>query len=156
MTLPNARLNVQKKQKNSYSGKKKRHTIKDQIVIDGLSKKIICVHETTGNTHDFALFKQSKLPILEDIFVVVDKGYLGICDIHKNTILPYKRSKNHPLTPEQKLFNSNLSKVRIVIEHVNRRVKRFKILQQRYRNKQRKHFLRFSLICGLYNFELRF
>ncbi|MCL2518281.1 MAG: IS5/IS1182 family transposase, partial [Oscillospiraceae bacterium] len=36
------------------------------------------------------------------------------------------------------------------------RIKRFKILQLRYRNKQRKHFLRVSLICGIYNYELMF
>ncbi|MDR2360932.1 MAG: IS5/IS1182 family transposase, partial [Oscillospiraceae bacterium] len=41
-------------------------------------------------------------------------------------------------------------------EHVNRRIKRFKILQMRYRNKQRKHLLRLSLICGIYNCELQF
>lgn len=152
----NVKLNVQKKQKNSYSGKKKCHTIKDQIVIDGFLKKIICVVETVGSTHDFELFKQSKLPICKDILVIVDKGYLGICNIHKNTVLPYKKSKKHPLTLEQKRFNHKLSKIRIVIEHVNRRIKRFKILQLRYRNKQRKHLLIFSLICGIYNFELRF
>ncbi len=28
--------------------------------------------------------------------------------------------------------------------------------QYRYRNKQLKHLLRFSLICGLYNYELGF
>ena len=55
-----------------------------------------------------------------------------------------------------KAFNSYLSKYRIRIEHVNRRIKRFKILQMRYRNKQRKHLLRLSLISGIYNFELRF
>ncbi|MCL2707465.1 MAG: IS5/IS1182 family transposase, partial [Dehalococcoidia bacterium] len=33
---------------------------------------------------------------------------------------------------------------------------RFKIFQYRYRNKQRRHLLRFSLVCGLYNYELGF
>jgi hypothetical protein len=44
----------------------------------------------------------------------------------------------------------------MLIEHVNRRIKRFKILQIRYRNKQRKHLFRVSLICGIYNYELGF
>ena len=42
----------------------------------------------------------------------------------------------------------------IGIEHVNRHIKRFRIVSTRYRNKRRKFALRFSLICAIYNFEL--
>ena len=88
--------------------------------------------------------------------LIGDKGFQGINDVHSNSLIPYKKPRNGELTVEQKLFNSNLSKTRISIEHVNRRIKRFKILQMRYRNKQHKHLLRISLICGIYNFELWF
>ncbi|MDR1132131.1 MAG: hypothetical protein LBL15_06915 [Oscillospiraceae bacterium] len=70
--------------------------------------------------------------------------------------MPYKKPRNGELTAEQRVFNSILSKFRITIEHVNRRIKLFKILQILYRNKQRKHFLRVSLICGFYNFDSQF
>jgi hypothetical protein len=86
--------------------------------------------------------------------VVGDKGYQGINDLHENSLTPYKKPKGGKLTPEQKLFNSRLSRFRIFIEHVNRRIKRFKMFQCRYRNKQRKHHMRISLICGIHNFEL--
>ena len=85
-----------------------------------------------------------------------DKGYQGLPTLHVNALIPFKKLRKGELTPLQKAFNSNLSKYRIRIEHVNRRIKRFKILQMRYRNKQRKHLLRVSLFCGIYNFELRF
>ena len=98
------------------------------IVIDGLNGKIICVNEAKGAVHDFEIFKQSGIHILDNILLVGDKGFQGICAIHP-----------HSLT-----------------RHVNRRIKRFKILQIRYRNKQRKHLLRVSLICGIYNCELQF
>lgn len=152
----NAKLNAQKKQKESYSGKKKRHTIKDQIIINGLTGQIICINEDKGSVHDFELFKHSGIHIIEDIIAVLDKGYQGIKNIHLKSLIPFKKPRKGKLTAEQRLFNSNLSKFRIKIEHVNRRIKRFKILQHRYRNKQRKHLLRASLICGIYNFELRF
>lgn len=109
-----------------------------------------------GAVHDFELFKLSGVHLLEDILLVADKGYQGICDLHTFSLTPFKKPRKAELTPDQKTFNSSLSKFRIAIEHVNRRVKRFKILQYRYRNKQHKHFLRFSLICGFYNFELGF
>jgi len=94
--------------------------------------------------------------LLEDILLVADKGFQGICGLHAFSLTPFKKSRKGELTPEQKAFNSNLSKYRITIEHINRRIKRFKMLQYRYRNKQRKHLLRISLICGIHNFELRF
>ena len=90
------------------------------------------------------------------ILVLGDKGFQGICDIHTNSITPFKKPKNGELTAEQKLFNRKLSSFIVFIEHVNRRIKRFKILQMRYRNKQRKHLLRVSLVCGIYNYELGF
>ena len=126
------------------------------VIIDGLSGKIICVYEGKGSVHDFELFKQGDIHIIDFILLVGDKGFQGICDVHFNSLIPFKKPRKGELAAEQKLFNSNLSKFRILIEHVNRRIKRFKILQTRYRNKQRKHLLRVSLVCGIFNFELGF
>jgi len=126
------------------------------IVIDGLSGKIICVNEAKGSVHDFEIFKQSGIRLLDNILLIGDKGFQGICAFHALSLTPFKKPRKGELTPEQKAFNSTLSKFRMLIEHVNRRIKRFKILQYRYRNKQRKHLLRVSLICGIYNYELGF
>ena len=57
------------------------------------------------------------------------------------------------LTREQRLENRALSRRRIVIEHINRRLKIFKILSERYRNRGRRFGLRFNLICAIYNYE---
>ena len=126
------------------------------LVINGLTGEVICVHEEKGSVHDFEIFKQSGIHVLDDILLVGDKGFQGICAIHPRSLTPYKKPRRGDLTPEQKAFNRKLSKFRMLIEHVNRRIKRFKVLQIRYRNKQRKHLLRVSLICGIYNYELRF
>ena len=94
--------------------------------------------------------------MLDDILLVGDKGFQGIAEIHAFSVTPFKKPRGGELTPDQKAFNSNLSKFRIFIEHVNCCIKRFKMFQYRYRNKQRKHLLRISLICGIYNFQLGF
>ena len=94
--------------------------------------------------------------MIDFILFIGDKGFQGIANIHANSMIPFKKPRKGELTEEQKQFNSRLSKFRIFIEHVNRRIKRFKILQLRYRNKQRKHLLRFSLICGFHNYEIGF
>ena len=92
----------------------------------------------------------------EDILLVADKGFQGLCELHAFSLTPFKKPRKGQLTPEQKAFNRNLSKYRIAIEHVIRRIKRFKMFQYRYRNKQRKHLLRISLVAGIYNFDLGF
>jgi len=102
------------------------------------------------------IFKRSKTRFYKDTLVMGDKGFQGIKLYHANSVTPYKKPKNGQLNEYQKWFNSRIGSFRIRIEHVNRRIKRFKILQYRYRNKQRKHLLRISLVCGIYNYELRF
>jgi hypothetical protein len=102
------------------------------------------------------VYKQSGIEMLDDTLLVGDKGFQGICAFHAFSLTPFKKPKGGELTPEQKKFNSNLSKYRIRIEHVNRRLNCFKILKYCYRNKQKKHLLRFSLICGIFNYDLGF
>ncbi|KJV74373.1 IS5 family transposase ISOt6 [Orientia tsutsugamushi] len=46
----------QKKQKFYYSGKKKRHTLKTQIVVDKKMDQVICTDFSNGKKHDFRLF----------------------------------------------------------------------------------------------------
>jgi transposase len=93
--------------------------------------------------------------IIYGIVLLADSGYQGLLTLHANSLIPYKRSKNHPLTEDQKWFNRALSSERVVIEHVHARIKTFKIMSVRYRNRRRRHLLRMNLICGILNQELR-
>jgi uncharacterized protein YfbU (UPF0304 family) len=49
--------NRKNKQKRWYSGKKKSHTLKSQIVICAKTKKIIAVFVDCGRSHDFAMWE---------------------------------------------------------------------------------------------------
>lgn len=53
--------NSNNKQKYFYSGKKKRHTLKTQVVVDKKSQKVICTSFSNGKKHDFKLFKESNV-----------------------------------------------------------------------------------------------
>lgn len=68
----------QKGQRKFYSGKKKRHTLKSQIVVDKATKEIICVKTSEGKRHDFNLFKRSQLPIVRSTKAETDTGFQGI------------------------------------------------------------------------------
>jgi hypothetical protein len=89
------------------------------------------------------------------IKIKVDSGYQGLEKIHGNTELPRKSSKLHPLTAKEKKMNLKLSKVRVAVEHVIGKVKVFRIMSERYRNRRQYHGLRMGLICGIYNFEIK-
>lgn len=120
------------------------------------SKKIICTCFTNGKTHDFKLFKISKVAFKPQTKVLTDTGYQGIKKKHINSELPKKRSKKNPLTKEDKLYNRKISSDRVINENVISILKRFKIIADKYRNRRRRFGLRFNLISGIYNFELIF
>ncbi len=58
------------------------------------------------------------------------------------------------MTKEQKKYNRELNRLRGAVEHVNPRLKIFKILSYRYRNRHSKFGLRANLIAGIYNYEV--
>ena len=86
--------------------------------------------------------------------MVTDTGFLGLQKIHSNTSMPKKKSKKHPLTINDKKRNKKLSSERILNEHVIGRIKRFKIVADKYRNRRKRFGLRFNLISAICNFEL--
>jgi hypothetical protein len=148
-------LSVQKKQKDYYSGKKKYHTIKTQILLNQKTKEILCIAQGKGHIHDFRLFKESiGQAIHRKIGLLADSGYQGIQKLHAKSRVPKKSSKKCPLTKAEKKENRLLSIERIRIENINAKIKVFKVFSQKYRNRRKRHLLRMSLVCGIYNFEL--
>jgi DDE superfamily endonuclease/Helix-turn-helix of DDE superfamily endonuclease len=142
-----------RKQKWFYSGKKKQHTLKCQVVIDQASQAIICLHFGQGRTHDFNLFKASGVHFHPETGSLEDSGYQGISRYHSNSYIPQKKPKDGELTDSERDYNRALGSERVCIEHVNRRLKIFKILALRYRNRRRRYGLRCNLIAALYNYE---
>ena len=133
----------------NFSGKKNRHTIKSQVVVNKGNREIICTAFCAGSQHDFKLFVESKTRINPSITVITDSGYQGIKKLHKNSLHPVKASKNKPLSQSDKDFNRSLSSERALNENVIGFIKRFKIISERYRNRRKRFGLRFNLIAGI-------
>ena len=145
--------NRNNKQKRYYSGKKKRHTLKTQIVVDKKSSLIVCTNFCNGKKHDFKLFKDSRVRWVQKIKGIVDSGYTGIKKLQSSSLLPKKRSKGKALSKEEKRANRTISSERVLNENVIGRLKRFRILADKYRNRRKRFGLRFNLIAGIYNWE---
>lgn len=124
-------------------------------MVNKRTKQIICTNFTNGKRHDFRLFKESKIKLDPKTKGQFDTGYQGILNLHQNSELPKKRNKKNPLTKEDKLFNRIISSERVLNEHVIGSLKKFKIISDRYRNRRKRFGLRFNLITGIYNMELK-
>lgn len=123
-------------------------------MVDQASGAIVCTAHAKGRVHDFRVFKQSRLRLNAKIQLLADKGYQGITKLHANSQTPQKKSKQAPLSKADYRYNRDLAHRRVIAEHVNRRLKIWRILAERYRNRRRRFGLRFNLIAGLYNYEL--
>jgi hypothetical protein len=152
---PTQRPKKKGKQKKYYSGKKKRHTLKAEIIMQDNGRILSTSHTAPGRTHDFRIRKEGKhLPGNSEKYV--DSGYQGLQKRINNVNLPFKRRKNKPLTEEQKRHNKSLSSIRIRVENKIREIKTFKIMSETYRNFQKKHNLRFNIITGVVNLKHAF
>ena len=75
--------------------------------------------------------------------------------MQQNSETPKKKgSKSGELAQEEKAENKRISRERIFIENINAKIKVFKILTNKYRNRRKRFCLRISLICGIINVEL--
>lgn len=147
------------KQKKHYSGKKKRHTLKTQIIVQKKDQKIYDVSSAyPGHMHDKTLLEKERSPdkLPRPSLVRADNAYQKIQEEFPghNFILPEKANRWHKLTAGQKKSNKKKAKERIGIEHVIGRLKCFKVLSYKYRHDTSKHNRMFKNVCGLYNFRL--
>lgn len=127
-----------------YSGKKKAHTVKTQIVVDTKGGVRHISASVPGNIHDKKLFDQSGVILPHT--AKGDLGYLGI-----NIAIPFKSSKLHSLTQRQKDHNTRHSRKRIIVEHVFASLKAWRILADRFRSSLANYHQYFLIVCGLRN-----
>jgi hypothetical protein len=126
---PIARPSQNDRQKRVYSGKKKRHTLKTQVVTDQNGAILDVTPGFRGPEADQNVYRSTSLPPdLADKPKLGDKGYVGT-DIET----PTKKPKGGELTDEQREANRRLSSKRIRVEHAIRRVKAFRITRDEFR-----------------------
>lgn len=122
-------------QREHYSGKKKRHTVKNTVICTLTGRRVLYVGETTkGKTHDKALAEADAPPFPPDSRGVADSGYQGYHPPNLQVTLPLKKPKGGELTDDEKALNTALSKKRIYVEHAIRGIKRQRICADIFRN----------------------
>ncbi len=97
-----------RKQRCWYSGKKKRHVIKNEIIVTAAGRIVSASDSVPGRVHDRVLRKRGP-PLPKESHAYADSGYQGLQDDHPATDIPYKKSKKRPLTRDEKDYNHGLS-----------------------------------------------
>ena len=92
---------------------------------------------------------QKGTPIPKDSTAFADSGYQGLDKLHIRTEIPFKASKKKSLDKEDKAYNRALSRIRVTVENVLRQIKIFRILSDRYQNKNKRYNLKFNIIAGI-------
>jgi len=145
------------KQKKLYSGKKKTHTRKNILICDE-NKKILLLSPTkSGRRHDKKLLDKGDIVkhISNSTCIWADTGFKGIEQNHANVEIPTKRTKNKPLTVEEKEDNKIISSFRVRVEHAIGGSKRYAACRDIYRNKSVNMDDKFHLLsAGLWNLHL--
>jgi hypothetical protein len=124
------RPSQKQRQKRVYSGKKKRHTLKTQIVTDRAGEVLDIDAGHRGPAADKTIYEASDVAEqFPQASKQGDLGYQGTAGIE----VPHKKPRGGELTDEQRQENRALASVRVHVEHGIRRVKGFKIVRENYR-----------------------
>jgi hypothetical protein len=151
---PKHRWSDPKKQRSFYSGKRKRHTLKSEVLIRRHTGRIVVTANAPGRCRDLTLRREAGSRLPEDVHVLADLGYQGLQHQHRLTVLPFKATKKRPPAPVERALNRAQAQLRVRVEQVIRRLKVFWILARPYRNRRRRFGLGLNLIVAIYNFEL--
>lgn len=143
-------------QRNYYSGKKKHHCIKNNIIIDGKTKKIVVLGRThPGKDHDKHLADSDDCRFPEGSLLTQDTGFQGY---QPNGVLirqPVKKPKGKELDPWTKFSNTTISMERVCIEHAIHGFKINRIVKDIFRNRRPAFDDAVAEIsAGIYNYKL--
>ena len=143
---PRERPKNYQEQKKFFSGKKQRHTFKNQFVSlpKGMDIVDVVVGER-GPEADVNLLRKQQPNFSDEQSFKGDKAYIGA----DRTTTPQKKPPKRELTPEQKESNRLISKERIYVEHLIRLVKIFRVAAERFRLHSRTYKQVILVICGL-------
>ena len=152
-----------RRQRQHYSGKKKRHTAKNQVVVVRKRKRpgrpakgaprqkrrqrIAAVSRTSrGKEHDKKVYDRSRTLVPPNVRKTGDTGYQGT-----GMETPVKKPRGGELTDRQKRGNARISRRRIAVEHGIGKMKIWRIAGERWRNPLRRHTLVIKNVAGLHN-----
>lgn len=148
---PRERPISNEEQKKCYSGKKKNHTFKNQLIVLPNGREIVdVVVGESGGKSDINIWRSRAEEFAQTQRFIGDKGYVGEAAIDT----PHKKAKNRDITTEQKMENRLKAKSRIVVEHLIRLIKIYRVAGERFRLRAKNYAPVILTICGLIRWRI--
>ena len=149
-------------QRAFYSGKRKRHTAKHQVVVVRRRKRpgphpggvprprrlrVAAVSPMfPGKVHDKKAYDRTRVTAPPGVRRAGDTAYKGT-----PLRTPHKKPRGGQLTRRQKRANRRLARRRVVAEHAIGKMKIWRVAADRFRNPPRRHTLVLKNVAGLHN-----
>jgi hypothetical protein len=142
-------------QKDKYSGKKKKHTVKNAVVTAACCLILFVSRTFPGRIHDKTIADLSyTIPL--GFTLVQDSGYQGYQPEGVKIIQPQKKPRGKELTEEQKSGNKQIASFRVRVEHAIGGVKRYRIVKDECRLRKNNFPDDVFLFCAaLHNYRLK-
>ncbi len=146
-----------RRRKSYYSGKKKKHTVKTQYMVNSEGLILHKTEHKNGRKHDYEIFKNNHPITPLQVENVFDLGYMGVQNDYPTvkSVLPlFRKKRKSELSDEEKRHNRKHSKLRVIIEHTVSRIKKFGIMGTKFRNKLVRYDHASDIVSGLVNFRI--
>jgi hypothetical protein len=147
------------RRKELYSGKRKRHTAKMQVLSTRNKLVLHLSRYVPGRVSDLLLLRATgvmrRMSKEEGAVVRVDKGYEGLEQEYPEVKVekPRKARRGHPLTALEKIYNRAMSTLRMPVEHVIGHLKKYRLLAEIYRGRVERYDESALVIAGLHNYR---
>jgi hypothetical protein len=141
-------------QQDNYSGRKKKHTVKNAVVTTMLCLILFVSPTLAGSIHDKHI-ADHYYSIPQGCNLWQDSGYQGYGPEGVSIRQPKKKPRTREMTKEQKELNRYIASFRVRVEHAIGSVKRYRIVKEECRLRKN-HFVDKVFLCcaALHNFRI--
>jgi hypothetical protein len=144
-------------QSTFYSGKRKHHTVKNNVLVNEQAKIVLLSDTCEGKKHDKKIADEAQLSLPEGSYLYQDTGFQGYSLPGVTILQPKKKPRGGELTAKETDENRQISRIRILVEHAIGGSKRYRIVKDQVRNwKNNFRDQVMETCCGLHNFRLNF
>src|SRR5512133_2579660 len=145
-----------RRRKSYYSGKKKKHTVKTQYMVNSEGTILHKTGHDRGRIHDYEIFKNKHPMTPLQVENILDLGYIGVQNDFPTVkyVLQFKKKRKSELSNEEKRHNRKHSKLRVIVEHTVSRIKKFGIMGTKFRNRLGRYDHASDIVSGLVNFRI--
>ena len=142
-------------QRENYSGKKKKHTVKNAVIITACCVILFASPSVCGKMHDKKI-ADTMYSFPYPCHLYQDTGYQGYNPEGVTVFQPIKKHRGRDLTLEEKEYNRKISSFRVRVEHTIGSVKHMRIVKDECRLRANNFVQRiFSCCAAMHNFRIK-